>query len=146
MKLLLLIIAACAVITPIQGSNKLCFDQSYSKPRRGKQTVRVIPQMLPGININFKSVLKNNLADVSGGDCGDNKKIKNHVWLVNHTHHKCMKVKSNSPGGYKYFDVKFDEMIKPLIESHVPTSNLAFLAGTCSSPDGAVTLKVIPHY
>ena len=67
MKLLLLIVAACAVIVPIQGNNKLCFDQSVSKPRRGKQTVRVIPKTFQPLGINFKQVLKNTLMDVSGG-------------------------------------------------------------------------------
>ena len=120
MKLLLLFVAVCALVLPIQGgsSNKLCFDQS-DRPRRGRQTVEVIPKWSSGINL--KSVLKNNLAHVTDGDCGDNKRIGHRVWLVEKTYHKCMKVQDNTSAAYnayKYFDIEFDRMIKPLITHH----------------------------
>jgi|SaaInl74LU_5_DNA_1037368.scaffolds.fasta_scaffold21483_1 hypothetical protein len=145
MKLLLLIVAACAVIVPIQGNNKLCFDQSVSKPRRGKQTVRVIPKTFQPLGINFKQVLRNNLEDVSGGDCGDNKKIGKRVWLINHTHSSCMRLKNN------YFEVTYEEMLKPFIEnpSNIISTKVDFLHGTCAQnaiyPTGHFKLEVIPH-
>ena len=149
MKLLLLIVAACAVIVPIQGNNKLCFDQSVSKPRRGKQTVRVIPKTFQSLGINFKQVLRNSLGDVSGGDCGDNKKIGKRVWLINHIHSSCMRLKFN--GSHKYFEVTYEEMLKPLIENpnNIISSKVAFLHGTCAEnnrrPIGHFKLDVIPH-
>lgn len=37
-----LFVTVYAVMEPITGTSKLRYDQSYSKPRRGKQTVIVI--------------------------------------------------------------------------------------------------------